>query len=730
MFSFAQFTHEYEPFAFRHVEPVSEDFRVFVNGTEVPVYTCRISRYPFNRVWTGFQRPIDQTERASFVSLVSDEELTLEVIAHRPHERVLIKPYSEHVSHTEKDGKITFTLRENGYFVLETDDYHHCLYIFNSAPIAPPKKEEVTHYFGAGVHFPGKITLHSNESVYVDKDALVFGCIFAENAENIRIFGNGLLDDTGEERVNLHCYEPYTNGNLKFYDCRNVRVEGVLLRNSATWCLSFFHCFQSTVDQVKIFGQWRYNTDGVDIVNCGQITVKNSFIHSFDDAVTIKGIDRYAHTDNEDIVTENCVLWCDWGKTLEVGTETACRRYRNIVFRHCDILRAGNTALDIQNGDCAEISDVLFEHINVEYNAFDTKEVYQKTDDMPYGAEDTIAVPHLIHFANHRFRNAGTAALWGIPLTLTADLDLHDIKEAKIHDVVCRHIRVYYDEGIPKVDGKYNVPIRVASSLDHVRHENILVSDVTVNGEMLTEENAILDLRGAKSFRLEAGDAFSALKENTVSAEKQLRENEYVTFEAPENTGLRVLFLGNSITRHGAKAELGWHHDHGMAASAKEKDYVHLLMARIRERDENAAFCICQGAEWERNYKNGSDTHHLFAPARDFGADLIIMRLVENCPMREADIDLFQKELLAFFSYLDPAGKAKIVLTTGFWRHPLDEAIRALAAEKGYPLAELSDLGDDPAMKALGLFAHAGVANHPGDRGMEHIAKRIFQNMF
>lgn len=79
----------------------------------------------------------------------------------------------------------------------------------------------------------GKISLKSNESVYIDKDALVFGYIYADNAENINIFGNGLFDGSSEERISMHCYENFTNGNIKFYDCKNINVEGVLFRNSA-----------------------------------------------------------------------------------------------------------------------------------------------------------------------------------------------------------------------------------------------------------------------------------------------------------------------------------------------------------------------------------------------------------------------------------------------------------------------------------------------------------------
>ena len=67
MYSYSKFEHHYTKSFFKYVEPISEDYRVFVNGEEIPVYTCRNSAYPFNRVWTGFQRQIDQTELASYV---------------------------------------------------------------------------------------------------------------------------------------------------------------------------------------------------------------------------------------------------------------------------------------------------------------------------------------------------------------------------------------------------------------------------------------------------------------------------------------------------------------------------------------------------------------------------------------------------------------------------------------------------------------------------------------
>ena len=165
MFSYSKFEHDYTKSIFKYVEPISKDYRVFVNGTEIPVYTCRISRYPFNRVWPGFQRPGNQTERSSFVNIISDEAIEIKVIANRPHEKILIKPYSKQIIHEEKNGEITFILKENGNFVMEIDSYHHCLYIFNSKPVVCDDKDSVTYYFGPGIHMPGKIRLKDNESV-------------------------------------------------------------------------------------------------------------------------------------------------------------------------------------------------------------------------------------------------------------------------------------------------------------------------------------------------------------------------------------------------------------------------------------------------------------------------------------------------------------------------------------------------------------------------------------
>lgn len=219
------------------------------------------------------------------------------------------------------------------------------------------------------------------------------------------------------------------------------------------------------------------------------------------------------------------------------------------------------------------------------------------------------------------------------------------------------------------------------------------------------------------------------IEKNTVKAENQLRDKHDVTFENTDNTGKRIMFVGNSITLHAPSPTIGWNNCWGMAASAKENDYVHKLENHIKAKEPNAAFCICQAYKWERDFANGKDAYPIYEDARNFNADIIVARMVENCPWQDFKSEVFKREYVDFINFLNKSGKAKIILTTAFWKHSADLVIAEISQEKGWPLVVLNDLGELDEMKAIGLFEHSGVANHPGDLGMKTIADRIFEKL-
>ena len=472
---------------------LSNDYKVFVNGIEVSVYNCRISAYPFNRHWPYHQRQLEQSEKVSYVNIVSDEDIDIKIIpAKKDYSRIMLKPYSKNVVTIREGDTISFSLKEHGGYVLELDDYHGCLYIFNNKPIPAPDPNEVTYYFGEGIHHVGKLTLKSNESVYVDTNALVFGNIYAENAQDLHIFGNGIFNDGGEERCLEHCYQNHTVGNLKMYDCKNIKIEGVGFTNSAIWCINLFHCFDVEIDGIRVFGEWRYNTDGIDAGNSQRVVIKNSFVHSFDDTIVIKGIDRYVHTICSDILVENCVLWCDWGRSCELGYETACREYKNIIFRNCDVLRGASAVCSVHNGDCAEIHDVIYEDIRVELESFYTKPLLQLSDDHTY-TETDVAETRIIDVNNNRFRDS--YAFLNLP-DLQGELKKGDKRFASAHDIIFRNISVYCDDKLFSMKGEKCALIKINNVIPTTEFYNLKVENISLNGKKLNSDDIDLFVNG------------------------------------------------------------------------------------------------------------------------------------------------------------------------------------------------------------------------------------------
>jgi hypothetical protein len=210
------------------------------------------------------------------------------------------------------------------------------------------------------------------------------------------------------------------------------------------------------------------------------------------------------------------------------------------------------------------------------------------------------------------------------------------------------------------------------------------------------------------------------IRDNTVAANDQMRNaSSIVSYMGASDAPLRILVLGNSITRHGPKAEIGWERDWGMAASAPEKDYVHLLYAKLCAAGVKAYMMIRQASGWEIGYMS-EDILDSFKEERAFGADIVIYRLGEN--VKKEMKPYFAQKLKPFVEYVAPRGK--VIFASCFWKNEtVDDAIRTLAAARGEQCVEITCEGEH--QTAMGLFAHKGVAMHPGDAGMEMIATRL-----
>ena len=710
-----------------------QDYEVKVNGQVVALDTARVSAVPFNRRWPGHQRGKDQTELINFLSLASDEALTFEITPNKPFANVVVRPLSLGITPEIKDGKITFSLEKPAYFTVEPFGRTGALHIF-----ADPMpcynidyKDQNVIYFGAGEHDVGEIKLNSNQTLFIDEGAVVYACVRAIDAENIKILGRGILDNSKNTEKILFEYNAEDNDTavknatrkhtVRLEYCNNIRIEGITIRDSLVYNIKPVGCKNLHISNVKIIGCWRYNSDGIDMHNCEDVLIDNCFLRTFDDSICVKGFDCYYAGDVEkavkaamyrngkaydifkNTVIKNCTIWNDWGKALEIGAETRAKEIHDIVFEDCDIIHVTGPVLDCCNVDYADVHDVIYQNINVEYDDVIPECLIQKNDADTY------------QNANHDY----FPTLIGVVSTFHHEYSAGGTRRGINRNITFKNIHLY---------GRQKPKLYFKGSDELHQTKDVLVEDLYWNEELIpsfSDEDFILDDYAENIRYISTG--YKQMEKNTVRATEQLKQTGPVRFFNSEGKGKRVMFVGNSITLHGKKEDIGWHGEWGMAASSKEKDYVHLLMSATREKSPDCSFCICQVAEWERQYKNGKSVYHLFENARDFNADIIVMRFVENCPQKEFDKEIFKTETVNLLKHLNPSDAAKIILTTGFWHQPADDSIAELAKELGLPLVKLGDLGEKDEMKAIGLFEHSGVANHPGDLGMKNIADRIFE---
>lgn len=194
----------------------------------------------------------------------------------------------------------------------------------------------------------------------------------------------------------------------------------------------------------------------------------------------------------------------------------------------------------------------------------------------------------------------------------------------------------------------------------------------------------------------------------------------------------RVLFLGNSITLHGPKADIGWTGNWGMAASSEDKDYVHLVHAGLTRQISTAPEMRVRNiADFERNFAT-YDVKTQLKEVLAFDPDLVVLAIGENVPGLGSDKARgeFKEAVMRLVNALVEKRHPRIVVRSSFWADAAKDAVlrEACDAVKGR-WVDAGQIGKDPsnAARSERSFKHDGVAGHPGDKGMQALADAILK---
>jgi len=374
-----------------------------------------------------------------------------------------------------------------------------------------------TIFFPAGTYLTGPIHLQSHITLYLDAGAtLKFSTnfddylpmvpsrwegitvtnfspfIYAYQATDIAIVGRGTLDGQGQvwwdflhklrankdlprskwqeefarlnkDRIAEMDYAPLNVGYLRppfiqVYECTNVLVDGVTIRNSPFWNVSPVFCEDVNVHGVTIISPPNSpNTDGVNPDSCRNVHISDCLI-SGDDCITIKsGRDadgRRVGKPIENVTVVNCTLLRGHG--LSIGSEMS-GGVKNIVVDNC-VLDGTDNGIRIKStrGRGGVIENVRVSNLvmrNIRQEAIVLTTFYRKSDPEP--VSDRTPIFRNIHISNITGAGTVTCEVTGlaempvenvtfsdIQLTGKTGFTIKDAKGIELH-----HVTVNPDSG-------------------------------------------------------------------------------------------------------------------------------------------------------------------------------------------------------------------------------------------------------------------------------------------
>jgi alpha-galactosidase len=194
---------------------------------------------------------------------------------------------------------------------------------------------------------------------------------------------------------------------------------------------------------------------------------------------------------------------------------------------------------------------------------------------------------------------------------------------------------------------------------------------------------------------------------------------------------LKVVCLGNSITKHGYLPDVEWYSDWGMAASKEENDYCHVLQNKLRQYNSESYVTPLSITHFEGNPECNID---LLLSNVCENADIIVIRLGENVHNVESFRNNIQRLINKCKSYT-----SHILISGNFLLNGEVEKVLINTALdnnlKFIPLSWIGKIRNAYPQKGDTIYNTKGkpyvitkdfILMHPNDEGMKSIANSIF----
>lgn len=223
--------------------------------------------------------------------------------------------------------------------------------------------------------------------------------IDAEDCENITLTGGGEINGNGhlfgrrplydknitedtdiidviemrrEYRAQLRFAHPSKYGRLvRFKNCKNIRVDNVVLKDSAYWTLSLTKCDGVLIKNLVINNNRHVcNTDGIDLMQTGNTEIKHCFISTADDGIVLKNaVWEGCDGEMKNIHISDCeIISCT--NAFKIGTETTFP-ITDVICENCrffmtDLYPGSVSGISIESADGSVVKDITVKNIEMD----------------------------------------------------------------------------------------------------------------------------------------------------------------------------------------------------------------------------------------------------------------------------------------------------------------------------------------------------------------------------
>ena len=191
----------------------------------------------------------------------------------------------------------------------------------------------------------------------------VWALLYAQDAEQIAIEGDGVIDGSGESFPRSEVRNPDVSTRPRprmifFRNCRAVSVRDVTLRESGLWTVHLALCDSVRLTGLRITSTFHLNQDGIVLDSCRDATVSDCDVRTVDDALVLKSS---FPSPCRDVTITNCVLQSSCAG-LKLGTQSL-GGFRNIAISNCVLHDCRLGGLKFQTVDGGDLEDVTVHNV-------------------------------------------------------------------------------------------------------------------------------------------------------------------------------------------------------------------------------------------------------------------------------------------------------------------------------------------------------------------------------